>query len=193
MEDITKYLISKGEAMERCLAEQNADLDLMGELGLLAQILLNAIRERRMVFFFGNGGSAAEATHIAGEFTSYCVKKHEPWAAISLNDSNSVLTAIPNDYNFEAVFERQISALAKPGDVAIGLSTSGRSRNVLNGLAVAKKIGCSTVLLTSVRAEAQKFPYCDLTLQAKSEVTTTIQEIHLHWLHAIIEHIELSI
>jgi D-sedoheptulose 7-phosphate isomerase len=193
MEDITKYLISKGEAMERCLAEQNADLDLMSELGLLAQILLNAIRERRMVFFFGNGGSAAEATHIAGEFTSYCVKKHEPWAAISLNDSNSVLTAIPNDYNFEAVFERQISALAKPGDVAIGLSTSGRSRNVLNGLAVAKKIGCSTVLLTSVRAEAQKFPYCDLTLQAKSEVTTTIQEIHLHWLHAIIEHIELSI
>jgi len=193
MEDITKYLISKGEAMERCLAEQNADLDLMSELGLLAQILRNAITERRMVFFFGNGGSAAEATHIAGEFTSYCMKKHEPWAAISLNDSNSVLTAIPNDYNFEAVFERQMSALAKPGDVAIGLSTSGRSRNVLNGLAVAKKIGCSTVLLTSVRAEAQNFPYCDLTLQAKSEVTTTIQEIHLHWLHAIIEHIELSI
>jgi zinc transport system permease protein len=77
------------------------------------------------------------------------VKKHEPWAAISLNDSNSVLTAIPNDYNFEAVFERQISALAKPGDVAIGLSTSGRSRNVLNGLAVAMKI-VGVLLITSL-------------------------------------------
>lgn len=193
MEEISKYLISKGDAIQRCISEQNADLGLMSELELFTQILRNAITERRMVFFFGNGGSAAEATHIAGEFTSYCLKKHEPWAAISLNDSNSVLTAIPNDYNFEAVFERQISALAKSGDVAIGLSTSGRSHNVLNGLEAAKKIGCTTVLLTSVRAEAQNFPYCDLTLRAKSEMTTTIQEIHLHWLHAIIEYVELNV
>jgi D-sedoheptulose 7-phosphate isomerase len=193
MKEFSNYLREKGDAINTCVSEQNLDLNLVRDLESLANLLRQAIGRKSMIFFFGNGGSAAEATHIAGEFTSYCLKRHDPWASISLNDSNAVLTAIPNDYDFDSVFERQIRALAKPGDVVIGLSTSGKSRNVLAGLEIGKNLGCSTVLLTSIRIGETKFSFCDLTICAKSEMTTVIQEIHLHWLHTIVEYLELTI
>lgn len=153
-----------------------------------------AIESHKVVYFFGNGGSAAEASHIAAEFTSFCVKKHEPWGAVCLNDSISSLTAIPNDYSFDELFQRQIQALLKPGDVAVGLSTSGRSQNVLLGLDKATNLGGFSILLTSVRApKSNQELKIDLEIKADSVETTRIQEIHLHWLHTIIEYLEVTI
>jgi D-sedoheptulose 7-phosphate isomerase len=162
------------------------------QLEKLCEVMREAISRKSIVYFFGNGGSAAEATHIAAEFSSFCVKRHDPWGAISLNDSISSLTAISNDYNFESVFERQISGLAKKGDLVIGLSTSGTSLNVLNALKKASSIGCYTVLLTSIRKQSPDEKGCNLVIRAASKETTRIQEIHLFWLHSIIEYLEIN-
>lgn len=171
----------------------NANPQTLKNLETACIKIREAIESHNVVYFFGNGGSAAEASHIAAEFTSFCVKKHEPWGAVCLNDSISSLTAIPNDYSFDELFQRQIHALLKPGDVAIGLSTSGKSRNVVLGLSKATKLGGFSILMTSIRApELNREHEIDLEIKVDSLETTRIQEVHLHWLHTIIEYLEIT-
>jgi D-sedoheptulose 7-phosphate isomerase len=134
--------------------------------------------------FLGNGGSAAEANHLAAEFIGKCVKDHRPLHAISLSDSNSALTAIANDYGYEFVFSRQVQAQLHEGDILIALSTSGRSRNVINALLAAQALGAETYLWTG-NAEVE-IPGVKIW-KVPSISTPRIQEVHLAWGHIVAE------
>jgi D-sedoheptulose 7-phosphate isomerase len=126
---------------------------------------------------FGNGGSAADAQHIASEFSGRFRKDRDPLPAIALTTNSSDVTAIANDYGFEDVFSRQVRSLAKPGDVVIGISTSGISENVLNGLATARRIQARTVGLTGTKGKMAF--YSDILIAIQSERTSLIQEVHI--------------
>lgn len=130
------------------------------------------------LLFFGNGGSAADAQHLATELTVRYVKNRAPIPAIALTTDTSALTAIGNDLGFDQLFARQIDALGQPGDVAIGISTSGRSANVLKALALARKKGLITAGLTGGDGGKMKGA-CDVLLVVPSKTTARIQEMHI--------------
>jgi D-sedoheptulose 7-phosphate isomerase len=116
-----------------------------------AGALIAAYGSGRKALFFGNGGSAADAQHLAAEFLGRYLRERRPMPAVALNDNTSAVTAIANDYGYEHVFSRQLQALAVAGDVAVGISTSGNSRSVLEALMVARKMGVYTFGLTGAR------------------------------------------
>jgi D-sedoheptulose 7-phosphate isomerase len=137
---------------------------------------------------FGNGGSAAEAQHFVAELVNKFLKTRPALPAVALTADASVLTSIANDISFEAVFRRQVEALGDGGDIALGLSTSGRSANVVEGLAAARAKGLVTIGLTG--SGAALAPLADILLDVPSASTPRIQEIHLYLLHALAEDIE---
>jgi D-sedoheptulose 7-phosphate isomerase len=132
----------------------------------------------------GNGGSAAEASHIATEFLSKCLVDHDPLPVLCLNESTTFLTASANDYGFENTLTRLVRAYLKPNDILIGLSTSGKSKNILRGLAAANEIGCYTILWTG---DTRSTLECNEIWHVKSNITPRIQEIHLFWGHQLAE------
>jgi D-sedoheptulose 7-phosphate isomerase len=139
------------------------------------------------IAFMGNGGSAAEAMHLAAEFTGKCVVNHKPLPAICLNESQSSLTAIANDFGNEYVFSRQVDAHLKAGDLLIGLSTSGRSKNILNALDTAsEKLIRSMIWMGDFEFESPKYE----SWKVPSKSTPRIQEIHLAWGHILAEIVE---
>jgi D-sedoheptulose 7-phosphate isomerase len=138
------------------------------------------------VYAFGNGGSAADAQHLVAEFIGHYSRDRRPLAAVSLTTDPSVTTCIANDYSYEDVFARQVSALAGPDDVVIAFSTSGRSPTVVSGLAAARQAGALTVLFTgAVLAEAAA--HADRVLSVPSKATARIQEGHVLLLHLLSE------
>jgi D-sedoheptulose 7-phosphate isomerase len=141
-------------------------------------IIEKGIREGGKLLLFGNGGSAADAQHIAAELIIRYKIERAPIAAIALTTDSSALTACGNDMGFEAVFARQIDALGRAGDVAIGISTSGNSANVLAGLSAARKKGARTIGLTG-RDGGKLPPVCDSVVAIPSSVTARIQEMHV--------------
>ena len=158
-------------------------------LNEIADLIIEAIKKRKTIFFLGNGGSAAEASHFAAELVSKCVLDHAPWAALSLSDSTPIITAIGNDYGFELVFSRQIEALAREGDLVIAFSTSGTSPNVLAALQKSTELNCKSVLFTGqLCPEIVSAKY--LVAIAPSELTPRVQEIHLLWIHLLSEYCE---
>ena len=163
----------------------------INEFSTLTNQCLRAITSGGRIFFMGNGGSAAEATHLAAEFVSKCCIDHAPWPAMALNDSISAITAIGNDYGFEEIFSRQIRAYANSTSVVIGLSTSGKSSNVLHGLKTAREIGAFTSLWTSQLCPDNSMMLVDHKLIAPTNSTPRAQEIHLLWGHAMAEIIEI--
>ncbi|MGI4022571.1 MAG: D-sedoheptulose 7-phosphate isomerase [Janthinobacterium lividum] len=126
----------------------------------------------------GNGGSAADAQHIAAEFTGRYVKERKALPAIALSTDTSALTAISNDYGFEQVFARQVEALAQPGDLFLAISTSGNSANILKAIASAKNMNCK-VLGLSGRDGGEMNAICDLNIVIPSNITARIQEMHM--------------
>jgi len=138
------------------------------------------------VLFFGNGGSASDAQHLAAEFVVRYYTQRSPLAAIALTTDTSIITAHGNDYSFDTIFDRQIQALAKSGDVAIGLSTSGNSNNVLNGLNTAKDMGCVTVAFTGKQG-GQLLEIADHCLCIPSDETARVQEGHIIIGHYVCE------
>ena len=150
--------------------------------------LLNRIAEcvlaGNKVLFFGNGGSAADAQHMAAEFVVRYKDERQPLGAIALTTDTSILTAHSNDYSFDTVFDRQILALGKAGDIAIGLSTSGNSKNVINGIKAAQSIGIYSVAFTG-DSGGQLLDIADECVRIQSTETARIQEGHIiigHWL-----------
>ena len=156
----------------------------------LKRSIIFSLKNQGKIFFAGNGGSAAEASHLAAEFVGKCVFDKGALPAISLSDSSTIITAVANDWNFDSIFERQLEALAKPGDVFIGLSTSGESNNILNGLQMARKINLITSLWTSNRATKEICQLSDYTIIAPTNSTPRAQELHLVLGHAIAEELE---
>ncbi len=142
-----------------------------------AQAIAHAFKSGRKLLLFGNGGSAADSQHIAAEFMNRFLIERPPLPAIALTTDTSILTSISNDYAFEEVFSKQIKALGKKGDIAIGISTSGNSANVIKGFRVAKKLGMVTIALT---AEGGKIASnADIALSVPSKSTPRIQEAHI--------------
>jgi len=138
----------------------------------------NAIRDGGKILFFGNGGSASDAQHLATELTARYITDRKAIAAIALTTDTSALTAIGNDMGFEKIFARQVEALGRKGDVAVGISTSGNSANVLEALKTARGMGIVTVGLTG--GEGGKMPgLCDIVLAVPSKTTARIQEMHI--------------
>ena len=137
-----------------------------------------AIRSGRKIMIFGNGGSAADAQHMAAEFVNRFLINRRPLPAIALTTDSSILTSIGNDFSFDDIFLKQIQALGQPGDVAIGISTSGNSPNVLKAIAEAKQMGLRTAALTGGTG-GKLLALAELTLNVPSKRTPAIQETHL--------------
>jgi D-sedoheptulose 7-phosphate isomerase len=152
------------------------------ELGPAFEKLLEAstrcIKAGGKIFFFGNGGSAADAQHLATELTARYKRDRAAIAAIALTTDTSALTAIGNDFGFEHLFSRQIEALGKKGDVAIGISTSGNSANVIRAFEQCRAQGITTVGFTGQTGGKLK-PLCDILLNVPSPTTARIQEMHI--------------
>jgi D-sedoheptulose 7-phosphate isomerase len=142
-----------------------------------AQAIADAFKAGRKVLLFGNGGSAADSQHIAAEFMNRFQIERPPLPAISLATDTSVLTSISNDYAFDEIFSKQIKALGKKGDIAIGITTSGSSPNVLKAFRAAKKMGMTTVALTAEGGKAASL--ADIGLCVPSRSTPRIQEAHI--------------
>lgn len=153
------------------------------------EAIQQAFTQNNKVLFFGNGGSAADSQHIAAEFIGRFMKERRALPAIALTTDTSILTALGNDYTFDIVFARQIAGLGRPGDVAFGISTSGNSKNVIEGIKQAKKMGLKTISLTG-GSGGMLAPLTDISLIVPSKETARIQESHLCLAHTICELVE---
>src|ERR1700681_1521252 len=154
------------------------DPDFAGTIAAIVDRVAVALGAGRKLLLAGNGGSAADAQHIAGEFLSRLNYDRAPTAAIALTTDSSVLTAIGNDYGYERVFERQVLGLGAPGDVLIAISTSGRSPNILHAIAAARAAGLTVIGFTG-RSGGEVVSGCDLCLCAPSDSTPLIQQLHI--------------
>lgn len=162
------------------------------EIVQLAEWIGDAFKRGNKVIVFGNGGSASDAQHFVGELVGRFKLKRAPLPAISLTADTTVLTALANDFGFESAFSMQVEAFTVSGDVVIGITTSGTSANVLNGLETAKRKGAVAALLTGARGAHLKEKY-DLCIVIPSEDTQRVQEAHGVILHIICELVERRI
>ena len=143
-----------------------------------ADATADALISGRILLVAGNGGSAADAQHIAAEFVCRLVDDRPAMRAIALSTNTSILTAVSNDYGFERVFARQIEALGQPGDIFLAISTSGNSPNIVRALEQCRTMGIATIGLTG-KTGGKMPPLCDYCLRVQSEVTMYIQQAHL--------------
>lgn len=163
-----------------------------GKLIELAEMITASFRSGGKLLIFGNGGSAADAQHVAAEFVNRFLLNRPPLPAIALTTDTSIITAVGNDFSYEQIFVKQVQALGKPGDIALGITTSGTSPNVVKALAVAKEMGLKTAALTgglSIKPNGV-VQYCDLLLNVPSPSTPRIQEAHLWIEHLLCEMVE---
>ncbi len=173
------------------LAVAIAGAELASEVARVADACIQTYRGGGRLLLFGNGGSAADAAHAAAEFVGRCTRDRPGLGALALTDA-AALTAIANDYGFEEVFARQVQAHSAAGDLVIGLSTSGRSANVLRGLAQARSLGLRTVALTGGDAGRLEGA-ADHVLVVPSAHTGRIQEVHALWCHVWAEAVESAL
>ncbi len=185
---VSKSIQASIAAKERLLSSA----EVVSTVARVSEILVAALQQGNKALLFGNGGSAADAQHIAAEFVGRFAFDRPALPALALSVNTSCVTAIGNDYGFEVVFSRQIEALGRPGDVAIGISTSGNSPNVLRGLSVARKMGLRTIALTGGTGGKLKdgVDYC---ICVPSNETPRIQECHILIGHVIAELVEQTI
>ena len=184
-EIIAGHLTEHLAAVEKLRAQQ-------GFIEDLAQRILACLKAGNKVLLFGNGGSAADAQHIAAEFVVRYRQNRTALPAIALTTDTSILTACANDFGFEKIYERQIEALAQKGDVAIGISTSGNSPNVVLGLKAARAKGCLSVAFTA-EAGGQCAEAAELLFRAPSPVTARAQECHLLVGHILCDLVENAV
>jgi len=161
-----------------------ADENIAAQVEKIARLACDALRAGNKILFAGNGGSAADAQHLAGELVSRFNFDRPGLAAFALTTDSSILTAIGNDYGYEKLFARQLNAVGAAGDVFFGISTSGRSPNVMNGLREARRKGLITVGMTG-KSGGDMPPLCDYCLQVPSAETPKIQEGHIVLGHII--------
>ena len=154
-----------------------------------AKICIESLKNGGKILIFGNGGSAADAQHIAAELVSRYKTERKGLAAIALTTDSSIITAIGNDYGFDKIFTRQIEALANQGDVAIGISTGGTSENILKALNLSNEKNCKTIGLSG-RGGGGFNKICDINLVVPAEDTPRIQEMHIFIGHTICHLIE---
>lgn len=159
------------------------------DIRVVADICKNALDKGHKILFCGNGGSAADAQHLAAELVGRFVKERESLPAIALTTDTSILTAIANDYSYDDVFSRQVAGLGQAGDVLIGISTSGNSKNVVKAIELAKQKGLKTVALTG-EGGGKLGALCDAVIAVPSKTTARIQEMHILVGHIVCELVE---
>jgi D-sedoheptulose 7-phosphate isomerase len=169
---------ARAQLAESARLKQRLPASLLKRLAEFAELTIDALLQGRCVYLFGNGGSAADAQHIAAELQGRLRLARPGLPALALTTNSSTLTAVGNDYGFSDVFSRQVEALVGRGDVVVGITTSGVSANVLRGLRAARKQGARTVALTGTRTVEIK-PLADVVLAVPSRDTQRIQEVHI--------------
>lgn len=172
---IAEHFIEHGRVVERSLTQ------LHDRAEEVARVVIAALAAGRKVIAFGNGGSAAQASHLVGELLGRFYMTRQPFPAVALAGDAGTVTCIANDFGYEVLFERQARALAEAGDVAFGFTTSGRSENVRRGLEAARQRGATTVAVTG--AAGLVGGTADHVLAVPSDVTAHVQEVHLMLLH----------
>ena len=177
---ILDYLVQSRDTLQAAID----DPEFVKVIGDIADAAANAIGGGRKLLLAGNGGSAADAQHLAGELIGRLNYDRAPAAAVALTTDTSILTGVANDYGYERVFERQIIGLGRPGDVFIAISTSGRSPNILRAIDVARERQIVAVGFTG-RTGGEMTLRCDLCLRAPSDSTQLIQQIHITAGHII--------
>lgn len=185
-EDIIAAHLNKSLA---ALERATQDAVLLAAAAKIADVIVAALRSGHKLLIVGNGGSAADAQHIAAEIVGRYKKDRPAYAAIALTTDTSALTAIGNDYGFEQVFARQVEGLGKRGDVLLALSTSGRSPNILAAVRAAHQRGLVTIGFTGIKGAALG-TVCDHLLVSPSDDTPIVQQIHLAVCHGICDEIE---
>jgi D-sedoheptulose 7-phosphate isomerase len=169
---ITEYAVAGARLRERFFADKAEALDRA------ARRTATALGRGNKVLLCGNGGSAGDAQHLAGEFVNRFLIERPPLAAIALSTDSSVLTAIGNDFGFDLIFEKQVRALGQPGDILLGISTSGNSANVVAAMRQAREQGLFTIGLTG-QGGGGMAPCCDILLDVPHQHTPLIQEMHI--------------
>ena len=177
---------------ESCRVKEAFLNDHLGKLVNVIEVLTAALKAGNKILIFGNGGSAADAQHIAAEFVNRFIIERPPLPAVALTTDTSIITSIGNDYDFSEIFAKQIRALGQAGDVAWGISTSGNSPNVLKGLEAAKKMGLVTLALTG-KDGGPIAAMADLSLNVSSNSTARVQETHITIGHAICELVDIKL
>ena len=155
----------------------------------MAVEMTEALKRGNKLIFFGNGGSAADSQHIAAEFIGRFQKERKSLPAIALTTDSSILTALGNDYGFDVVFARQLEGLGQKGDIAVAISTSGNSKNVIEAVKQAKKMGIKTLAFTG-GSGGKLAALCDLNFIVASDVIARIQESHICFFHILCEIVE---
>jgi len=181
-----KQIIEESIKVKQQLAK---DENILARINQCIEKIVFALQNGNKIFFCGNGGSAADAQHLTAEFTGRFYKERTPLAAICLNTNVSSLTAIANDYSYEDVFLRQITALAKKGDILVGITTSGNSKNILKAFEYAQQNEVATIAFTGeTGGEVKK--HADILIDVPSKDTPRIQEVHIIIGHIICEMVE---
>jgi D-sedoheptulose 7-phosphate isomerase len=183
MEDKILAAIKKNQAAVAALAADHA------AIAPIAQALAKAAKAGGKILVCGNGGSAADSQHIAGELVGRFKKERKAIAAIALTTDTSILTCLGNDYGFDRVFERQVEALGRPGDVLVAISTSGSSPNVLQAAIKARELGMTVIGFFGAKGGAI-LKHCDLTFLAPETDTPRVQELHILAAHIVCELVE---
>ncbi len=182
-EEIVSFFKESGEIKEQFVRES------LTSLTAVIRVIVKALEAGNKILLFGNGGSAADAQHIAADFVNRISMERPPLPALSLVTDASILTSISNDYSFSEVFAKQIKALGKAGDIAVGISTSGDSANVVRAFEVAREIGITTVALTG-SGGGKIAETADHALVVPSSKTPRVQEAHITIGHVICEMVE---
>ncbi len=172
-----------------CRAIEEVERHLSDRIEAVVDLVVEALGKGRKLLIMGNGGSAADAQHFAAEIVGRFKLERRALPAIALTTDTSILTAVGNDYGFDLVFRRQVEALARPGDVVIGISTSGSSNNVYGALLLAREIGCRTVGLLG-RDGGSLAGITDIPLVVPVQDTPRIQEVHVTIIHIVCELVE---
>lgn len=180
------YTIKKVFKQHIALAQQVGESRILEQIAASAVIIKNYLKNGKKVLFCGNGGSAADSQHLAAEFVGRFQKERVGLPAIALTVDTSILTAVANDYGYDTVFARQVQALGNDGDVLVGLSTSGNSKNVLAAIDVAKAKGMQCIGLTA-QGGGKMAEVCDICMSVPGPVTARAQEIHILIGHILCE------
>ncbi len=182
-ERIKDILLESIQVKEEILRSQ------IGQIVEIAQLMIECLKKDGKVIVFGNGGSASDSQHIAAELVGRFKKDRSALAGIALTTNTAVLTSLANDYGYDVIFSRQVEALGKKNDVVLGISTSGKAKNVALGIKQAKKMGIKTVALSGGDG-GEIVKLADVSLLVPSKITARIQEAHITIAHIICEMIE---
>ncbi|MCX5842849.1 MAG: D-sedoheptulose 7-phosphate isomerase [Deltaproteobacteria bacterium] len=187
MEDYIVKIFKESSNLKEAFVGENLD-----GIVSVVEVITAALKAGNKILLFGNGGSAADAQHLAAEFVNRFIIERPPLPAIALSTDTSVITSIGNDYDFSEIFSKQIRAIGQAGDVAWGISTSGSSRNVIKAFEVAKKVGMVTIGVTG-RDGGDIAKMVDYSLNVASHSTPRIQEVHITLGHVICEMVDFKL